>query len=112
MKASRAIAHPNFALIKYWGKSDYDSNTPAMSSVSITLDSMKSETTVSFPNRLAKDTWILNKVEQKSLGQIQPPLQSLKKISGVKHSCLIESNNNFIYWPRVQSGFDSFDGRF
>lgn len=91
----KAIAHPNFALIKYWGKSDYDSNVPAMSSVSITLDSMKSETTVSFPNGLSKDRWILNGIEQLSLGQIESPLQSLKKIASIEDFCQIESNNDF-----------------
>ena len=95
MKSATAIAHPNFALIKYWGKSNVSGNIPAMSSLAITLDSMTSETTVSFPNDLKKDTWILNGLEQPSLGQIQLPCEYLKKISPIDQSCLIESNNNF-----------------
>ena len=75
MKSATAIAHPNFALIKYWGKSNVSGNIPAMSSLAITLDSMTSETTVSFPNDLKKDTWILNGLEQPSLGQIQLPCE-------------------------------------
>ena len=95
MKSSTAIAHPNFALIKYWGKSNVNGNIPAMSSLAITLDSMISETTVSFPDDLKKDTWILNGLEQSSLGQIQLPCNYLKKISPIDQPCLIESKNNF-----------------
>ena len=95
MKSATAIAHPNFALIKYWGKSNFGGNIPAMSSLAITLDSMISETTVSFPDELKQDTWILNEVEQPSLGQIQPPCEYLKKISPIDQPCLIESKNNF-----------------
>ena len=95
MKSSTAIAHPNFALIKYWGKSNVSGNIPAMSSLAITLDSMTSETMVSFPNNLEQDTWILNGVEQPSLGQIQSPCDYLKKISPIDKPCLIESTNNF-----------------
>jgi len=95
LKSATAIAHPNFALIKYWGKSNVSGNIPAMSSLAITLDSMTSETTVSFPDDLKKDTWMLNGVEQPSLGQIQLPCDHLKKISQIDQPCLIESTNNF-----------------
>jgi len=95
LKSATAIAHPNFALIKYWGKSNVSGNIPAMNSLAITLDSMTSETTVSFPDGLKKDTWILNGVEQPSLGQIQLPCEHLKKISHIDQPCLIESTNNF-----------------
>ena len=95
MKSATAIAHPNFALIKYWGKSNLSGNIPAMSSLAITLDSMISETTVSFPDDLKQDTWILNEVEQPSLGQIQLPFDHLRKVSPFNKPCLIESRNNF-----------------
>ena len=95
MKSSTAIAHPNFALIKYWGKSNIAGNIPAMSSLAITVNSLKSETTVSFPNHLEKDAWILNGVEQNSLGQIKSPCNYLKKISLTDQPFLIESTNNF-----------------
>jgi diphosphomevalonate decarboxylase len=95
LKSSTAIAHPNFALIKYWGKSNAGGNIPAMSSLAVTLDNLMSETTVSFPKFLERDTWILNDIEQNSLGQIQPPCDYLKKISLIDRPILIESKNNF-----------------
>jgi len=41
-----AIAHPNIALIKYWGKQAGDGNLPATPSVSITLDDLASTTLI------------------------------------------------------------------
>ena len=42
-----AIAHPNIALVKYWGKQDKILNHPASPSLSITLDSLITKTKVS-----------------------------------------------------------------
>lgn len=41
-----AIAHPNIALIKYWGKRDITLNLPAVSSLSLTLSDFCTTTTV------------------------------------------------------------------
>ena len=95
MKSSTAIAHPNIALIKYWGKSSTVGNIPAMSSISITIDILESKTKISFPSDLNEDTWILNGSKQSSLERIKMPFDELKKMSNVRDSCLIESDNNF-----------------
>ncbi len=39
-------ATPNIALVKYWGKRDLPLNLPAVPSVSLTLDSYRTQTTV------------------------------------------------------------------
>ena len=41
-----AIAHPNIALLKYWGKQEGQGNRPATPSLSITLDALTTTTTV------------------------------------------------------------------
>ncbi|MEC8277489.1 MAG: diphosphomevalonate decarboxylase, partial [Myxococcota bacterium] len=41
-----AVAHPNIALIKYWGKRDVSLNLPAVSSLSLTLSDFCTKTTV------------------------------------------------------------------
>ncbi|NBC22559.1 MAG: diphosphomevalonate decarboxylase [Gammaproteobacteria bacterium] len=41
-----AHAHPNIALVKYWGKAPRPGNVPAAPSLSITLDSLTTTTTV------------------------------------------------------------------
>ncbi len=45
MKAT-ATAHPNIALVKYWGKRDAADNLPAAGSLSLTLDALTTITTV------------------------------------------------------------------
>jgi diphosphomevalonate decarboxylase len=44
--STTAEAHPNIALVKYWGKHDVDRNIPAAPSLSITLDTLKTTTQV------------------------------------------------------------------
>ena len=41
-----AIAHPNIALVKYWGKREGSGNIPATPSLSLTLDALVTRTTV------------------------------------------------------------------
>ncbi len=41
-----AIAHPNVALSKYWGKRDLEANVPAVPSLSVTLDALSTRTRV------------------------------------------------------------------
>ena len=52
-----AIAHPNVALVKYWGKTPGPDNTPATPSLSITLDAFSTTTTVAVA---AEDGFTLN----------------------------------------------------
>jgi diphosphomevalonate decarboxylase len=46
MSTARAIAHPNIALVKYWGKRDLALNLPAVPSLSLTLDGFDTRTEV------------------------------------------------------------------
>lgn len=59
MRAARAIAHTNIALIKYWGKRPGlpDQNLPAVGSLSLTLERLRSDTTVRPAER---DSFILD----------------------------------------------------
>jgi len=90
-----AIAHPNFALIKYWGKADAISNKPAMSSISLTVDSLSSITNISINKGSAENIWLLNGNEQNDLARIDPVLQYLNNISRNNYGCVIKSENNF-----------------
>jgi diphosphomevalonate decarboxylase len=54
-----AIAHPNIALAKYWGKAPGAGNVPAVPSLSVTLAGLATRTTVTFDRALAKDEVIL-----------------------------------------------------
>ena len=59
MKAA-VRARANIALVKYWGKADVALNVPAVGSLSITLDSLWSETEVEFDAGLSSDMFSLN----------------------------------------------------
>lgn len=50
MKRVDVLAHPNVALIKYWGKRDEIEKIPASPSLSITLGGLETKTTVSEAN--------------------------------------------------------------
>lgn len=50
-----AIAHPNIALVKYWGKSDDRLMLPASGSLSLTLDVFPTRTSVALDDTLAHD---------------------------------------------------------
>ena len=43
-----AIAQPNIALIKYWGKRDVERNVPAVGSISVTLRDLHTRMVVTF----------------------------------------------------------------
>jgi diphosphomevalonate decarboxylase len=95
LKEAIAIAHPNFALVKYWGKNDIKENQPAMSSVSVTIDSLISKTKIS-KNSSSKDLkWSLNGREQNDLNRILPTINYLSNLYGTKDNIQIESSNNF-----------------
>lgn len=59
-RSATAIAHPNIALAKYWGKRAGDGNIPAVPSLSVTLAGMSTTTTVSFDDTLVDDELELN----------------------------------------------------
>lgn len=95
LKQVCSVAHPNFALIKYWGKSNLAKNTPAMDSISITIDTFKSVTKVSFDSSITKDIFILNGIQQRTLGQIKPTVNYLRTFHKNLDHCIIQSDNNF-----------------
>ncbi len=55
-----AIAQPNIALIKYWGKRDIEKNLPAVGSISITLDALHTRMNVELDAGLDADELSVN----------------------------------------------------
>lgn len=60
MSTATAIAHPNIALVKYWGKRDSVLNLPATGSLSMTLDIFPTTTTVTLDDAAERDSLVLN----------------------------------------------------
>jgi diphosphomevalonate decarboxylase len=99
-----AVATPNIALIKYWGRRDSALNLPFNSSLSMTLDfSLNTRTTVIFTDKVRRDTFYLNRRLTRSgfgnekLENVMKVVNEMKEMAGVKGSlhALIASENSF-----------------
>lgn len=96
-KIVRAVAHPNIALAKYWGKKPGAGNIPAVPSLSVTLEGMKTTTEVSFDETLTADEFILNGVEASAdpLRRLLGLLDRVRALSGERRRARVTSNNDF-----------------
>ena len=95
-RSATAQAHPNIALVKYWGKRDAALNLPVVGSLSITLDRIWTQTKVSFDPALTQDHFSLNgREDAKETQKVNACLDLLRAKAGVKWGARIESRNNF-----------------
>jgi len=95
MKAT-AVAHPNVALIKYWGKRDTESNLPAVGSLSLTLGGLNTRTTVRFDRNLDADQLLINgHADSRAANRVTRCLDLLRDRAGVSLFAEIESTNDF-----------------
>jgi len=94
-----AIAHPNIALVKYWGKADATLNVPAVPSVSITLDALTTETRVCFDASLATDSLCMNGIElaptSEQARRITACLDALRTLTEIRLQARVETRNDF-----------------
>ncbi len=96
MPSATALAHPNIALIKYWGKRDEDGNLPAVGSLSVTLDVLRTRTTVSFDSSLDRDELILNgAVAATEQPRLERCLNALRELAQRRDYARVESENDF-----------------
>ena len=65
MKKTTVLAYSDIAFIKYWGKKDEILRLPANGSLSMTLDALRTTTTVEFDASLEKDEVIIGGEKQK-----------------------------------------------
>jgi diphosphomevalonate decarboxylase len=92
-----AIARANIALAKYWGKSDVALNLPAVPSISITLEPMRTETTVRFDQALREDDLVLagESIQGKPLTRAIKVLDQVRALAKLPLKARIETANNF-----------------
>ncbi|MAF83267.1 MAG: diphosphomevalonate decarboxylase [Gammaproteobacteria bacterium] len=91
-----AIAHPNVALIKYWGKRDIAENLPAVGSLSVTLGALSTETTVEFDPALKRDVLVLNGHEQPlEQGRLTACMDAFRALAGSDEYATVTSVNDF-----------------
>lgn len=91
-----ALAHPNIALVKYWGKRDDALNLPASGSLSITLDGLRTRTSVRFDTVLGEDDIVLNgRRDAAESHKISAFLDLLRERAGVATRARVVSDNDF-----------------
>ncbi len=92
-----AIAHPNIALVKYWGKADLRLNLPAVGSLSITLDTLTTTTTVRFDPGLDADRLVLDgqPASDGRTARIAKCLDLFRRRQPDLPAALVESANSF-----------------
>lgn len=91
-----AVAHPNIALVKYWGKQDCPGNRPAVPSLSVTLDTLYTHTRVRFDPGPAADSFTINGApDPGSAARVAPCLDALRTRAGVSAAAAVETRNNF-----------------
>ena len=94
MKAT-ARAHPNIALVKYWGKRDDALLLPHTGSYSVTLSGLFAETTVAFGD--GRDSGELDGVpfDAKALGRVVALLDLVRARAGITAGARVVSRSNF-----------------
>lgn len=102
-----ARAQPNIALVKYWGKRDLDRNLPAVGSISLTLEDLYTEMSVSFDNAAEGDVLVVNGREEQAL---LPRLsRCLDSVAGIGRApARIESHSNFPIGAGLASSASAF----
>jgi diphosphomevalonate decarboxylase len=87
-----AMAHPNIALVKYWGKRDRTLNLPAVPSLSITLAPYQTRTTVEWG--ASSDEFVVNEVRLVG-GPADRVAQFLDLVDSSRPPVRVRSTNNF-----------------
>ena len=91
-----AIAHPNIAIIKYWGKTDHEQNLPAVGSLSITLDGLSTTTRVNFDPAAISDRFVFRgRTIPAMLSRVSACLDDLRRRVEVTTRAVVESDNDF-----------------
>jgi diphosphomevalonate decarboxylase len=95
--SATAVAHPNIALIKYWGKRDVPLNLPAAGSISLTLAGMETRTTVRFDPELTEDAVELDgaALTGKGAAKISAFLDRVRAQAGIGTRAHVTSANDF-----------------
>jgi diphosphomevalonate decarboxylase len=96
-KTATAVAHPNIALAKYWGKREDGHNLPAVPSLSVTLAGMTTTTTVRFDPSLAEDAFTLagQPAGAGPMKRVVACLDRVRKEAGIAERAVVASANDF-----------------
>ena len=107
MNPTVAIAQPNIALIKYWGKKDVSRNLPAVSSLSVTLANLQTSMAVGFEADLHTDLLTVN--GEQSAGMLTRVSSCLDRVAGAhRQRARVTSTSNFPIAAGLASSASAF----
>jgi len=110
MEKATAVANPNIAFVKYWGKADEDLNLPANPSLSMNLAALTTVTTVEFRRDLPAD---LVRVDDRplagsALARVLAHLDRVRALAGIDHRAWVASRNDFPAGTGLASSASAF----
>ena len=110
ISTAAAAAHPNIAFIKYWGNQDDVLRIPANGSLSMNLDGLETQTTVSFDTDLGNDQLILNgePAGEEALNRVSQLLDRLRLLADINTRARVVSENNFPTGTGIASSASAF----
>ncbi len=109
-RRATAQAHPNIALIKYWGNRDDYWRLPANDSLSFNLAGLWTRTTVVFDPAAEADRLILHgqEVRGPALQRVQRVLDAVRARAGLAWRAQVTSENNFPMAAGIASSASAF----
>lgn len=105
-----ARAHPNLALVKYWGNVDDGLNIPANSSISINLDGATTTTSVVFSAGQERDGVTIDgqAAAPEAHDRVVHHLDRVRRLAGINHRAVVESHNDFPASAGIASSASAF----
>lgn len=109
LKVVKARAHPNVALVKYWGKRDLPLNLPSVGSISLTLGGLFTEVTVQ-PSQQQRDEYWSNGilVEGAALREVENFIDLFRAMAGMRESIVVRATSNFPVAAGLASSASTF----
>jgi diphosphomevalonate decarboxylase len=105
-----ARAHPNIALIKYWGRRDHALNLPVTGSLSMTMGGVHTTTTVRVEPGLRRDELVLDgqPAGEEARLRVARHLDRLRVLGKRAERCRVTSRNNFPQGSGLASSASAF----
>ncbi len=97
MGKATAVANPNIAFVKYWGKADDALNLPANPSLSMNLAALTTVTTVEFGLGQALDAVAIDDrpATGQALDRVVAHLDRVRALAGSEQRAMVASRNDF-----------------
>src|SRR3989338_9264854 len=94
-----AVACANLALIKYWGKVDFEGRLPTNDSLSVNLDNLTTTTTVDFSASYKKDLFEIDGIRAagRKFDRVRQHLDLIRSLRSEEHTSELQSQFHIIY---------------